>query len=181
MINMNKKGFTIVELVIVIAVIAILASVLIPTFSGVVAKANASGALQKATSAMKSTLAMSTTGTLADDTYFAVGTNTGVSYNFVYKDNKIQEATDVSAHNTPTKIIVNTATAGTALSPVQEAIIKDFLDLTGTITLAVTAVAVGDADQDAAFTLTITVDGTPTAYGLYINSDYPTDLVTFIE
>lgn len=35
----NKKGFTIVELVVVIAVIAILAAVLIPTFSGVTAKA----------------------------------------------------------------------------------------------------------------------------------------------
>ena len=35
----NKKGFTIVELVIVIAVIAILAAVLIPTFSNVVGNA----------------------------------------------------------------------------------------------------------------------------------------------
>ena len=35
----NKKGFTIVELVIVIAVIAILAAVLIPTFSGIIKKA----------------------------------------------------------------------------------------------------------------------------------------------
>lgn len=38
----NKKGFTIVELVIVIAVIAILAAVLIPTFSNIVKKANLS-------------------------------------------------------------------------------------------------------------------------------------------
>lgn len=38
----NKKGFTIVELVIVIAVIAILAAVLIPTFAGIVKKANLS-------------------------------------------------------------------------------------------------------------------------------------------
>ena len=38
--KMNKKGFTIVELVIVIAVIAILAAVLIPTFSNVIQKAN---------------------------------------------------------------------------------------------------------------------------------------------
>lgn len=38
----NKKGFTIVELVIVISVIAILAAVLIPTFSGLVKKANLS-------------------------------------------------------------------------------------------------------------------------------------------
>ena len=47
----NKKGFTIVELVIVIAVIAILAAVLIPTFSGVVKKANESAALQEAKAA----------------------------------------------------------------------------------------------------------------------------------
>ncbi len=46
--KLNKKGFTIVELVIVIAVIAILAAVLIPTFSGVVDKANKSAALQEA-------------------------------------------------------------------------------------------------------------------------------------
>ena len=38
----NKRGFTIVELVIVIAVIAILAAVLIPTFSGLIKKANLS-------------------------------------------------------------------------------------------------------------------------------------------
>ena len=36
----KQKGFTLVELVIVIAVIAILASVLIPTFSGVIRRAN---------------------------------------------------------------------------------------------------------------------------------------------
>ena len=36
----NRKGFTIVELVIVIAVIAILATVLVPTFGNVIADAN---------------------------------------------------------------------------------------------------------------------------------------------
>ena len=40
--NTNKKGFTIVELVVVVAVIAILAAVLIPTFSGIIKKANQS-------------------------------------------------------------------------------------------------------------------------------------------
>ncbi len=44
--NTNKKGFTIVELVIVVAVIAILAAVLIPTFSGIIAKANESADIQ---------------------------------------------------------------------------------------------------------------------------------------
>lgn len=47
----NKKGFTIVELVIVIAVIAILAAVLIPTFTNVVDQANRSAALEEARNA----------------------------------------------------------------------------------------------------------------------------------
>ena len=47
----TKKGFTIVELVIVIAVIAILAAVLIPTFSGIIEKANISSAEQEARNA----------------------------------------------------------------------------------------------------------------------------------
>ena len=46
MINSKKKGFTIVELVIVVAVIAILAAVLIPTFSNLVKKANESADIQ---------------------------------------------------------------------------------------------------------------------------------------
>lgn len=46
----TKKGFTITELVIVIAVIAILAAVLIPTFSNVIKNANESVALQEARS-----------------------------------------------------------------------------------------------------------------------------------
>ena len=54
--KMNKKGFTIVELVIVIAVIAILAAVMIPTFSGIVDRANKSAALQEVKNAYTSTL-----------------------------------------------------------------------------------------------------------------------------
>ena len=53
----NKKGFTIVELVIVISVIAILAAVLIPTFSGMIKKAEDSKLLQEATNALKAYIA----------------------------------------------------------------------------------------------------------------------------
>lgn len=44
----NRKGFTIVELVIVIAVIGILATVLVPTFGNVIDNANESAAVQEA-------------------------------------------------------------------------------------------------------------------------------------
>ncbi len=47
----RKKGFTIVELVIVIAVIGILSAVLIPTFSNVIEKAEVAAALQTAKNA----------------------------------------------------------------------------------------------------------------------------------
>ena len=56
--RMNKKGFTIVELVIVIAVIAILAAVLIPTFSGVITKAQESAAIQEAAALYKEAYAL---------------------------------------------------------------------------------------------------------------------------
>ncbi len=54
----NKKGFTIVELVIVIAVIAILAAVMIPTFSNVIEKANASAVQQVAAALYKEAYAL---------------------------------------------------------------------------------------------------------------------------
>lgn len=50
--NKKKNAFTITELVIVIAVIAILAAVLIPTFSTVVDNAKKSAAMQEARNAM---------------------------------------------------------------------------------------------------------------------------------
>ncbi len=46
--NKKRGGFTIVELIVVIAVIAILATVLVPTFSGVLDKANESTVIQNA-------------------------------------------------------------------------------------------------------------------------------------
>jgi prepilin-type N-terminal cleavage/methylation domain-containing protein len=62
MIKRNtKKGFTIVELVIVIAVIAILAAVLIPTFAGIVSKAKESKALQDVRNAYSATVAKNLT------------------------------------------------------------------------------------------------------------------------
>ncbi len=69
----NKKGFTIVELVIVIAVIAILAAVLIPTYSSLVKKANRSADIQ-AVREMNTALAVNevTKGKNVDQVYDAL-------------------------------------------------------------------------------------------------------------
>ena len=61
--KMNKKGFTIVELVIVIAVIAILSAVLIPTFSGVVGQAKETARLADAKAVYQEYVAAALAGT----------------------------------------------------------------------------------------------------------------------
>ena len=66
----NKKGFTITELVIVIAVIAILAAVLIPTFSGAIDKAKRSAADQEAAVALKNMITNDDDATLEGTWYF---------------------------------------------------------------------------------------------------------------
>ena len=83
--NTKKRGFTIVELVIVIAVIAILASVLIPTYSKVVEAAKKSNALQETRAAwldfVADKVASSSNGVPAD---FAAGNITEIT-NGTYK------------------------------------------------------------------------------------------------
>ena len=66
----NRKGFTIVELVIVIAVIGILAAVLIPTFSNVTENARASARLQETRNVMVSYLGSSSDASLEAGTQF---------------------------------------------------------------------------------------------------------------
>ncbi|MBR2370658.1 MAG: type II secretion system protein [Clostridia bacterium] len=71
----NKKGFTIVELVIVIAVIGILATVLIPTFSSVVDKANKSAAEQE----LKNAYTLALAEAIADGSITVTTTGEGES------------------------------------------------------------------------------------------------------
>lgn len=101
--KMNKKGFTIVELVIVIAVIAILAAVLIPTFSSVVNSANASAAQQQAKAGLDSILAL-TNGSLPEHTLFSVSNNdqNTASYWFEYSKNKLNSAEIEAGKGYPT-------------------------------------------------------------------------------
>lgn len=93
----NKKGFTIVELVIVIAVIAILAGVLIPTFAGIVAKANKSAVEQETRAALTVILAEEN-GQMASDAkyYFIYVDDDDVTY-FEYVDGELEEVKTTTA------------------------------------------------------------------------------------
>lgn len=96
--NKLKKGFTIVELVIVIAVIAILAAVLIPTFSSITNSARESAALQEAKSGSETILAL-TTGTLPENSAFLVADDEESDtndYTFVFYGQKIQNVSAVT-------------------------------------------------------------------------------------
>ena len=96
--NKLKKGFTIVELVIVIAVIAILAAVLIPTFSSITNSARESAALQEAKSGSETVLAL-TTGTLPENSAFIVADDEESDtndYTFVFAGQKIQNVNALS-------------------------------------------------------------------------------------
>lgn len=77
----NKKGFTIVELVIVIAVIAILAAVLIPTFGGVMDRAEDSAAIQNARNKYIEYLALDGNENKANANFIIVSDEGAVIYN----------------------------------------------------------------------------------------------------
>ncbi len=78
--KLNKKGFTIVELVIVIAVIAILSAVLIPTFSSVIKKANKSNADQAARNAVSAVLTEFDEATIPAEAVFIYTEGDGKTY-----------------------------------------------------------------------------------------------------
>ena len=111
----NKKGFTIVELVIVIAVIAILAGVLIPTFAGIVKNAKESKALQEAQNAYKEAYALA----IADGKITPTGEATGEvqvvgDYTFTFEGpiDKITKCTVVEAGDAAADGYTVTVTGG---------------------------------------------------------------------
>ena len=105
----NKKGFTIVELVIVIAVIAILAAVLIPTFTNVINKANESAAMQECRNEWTAYLADNKDNVIAGSDavlkkssyYFAVVD--GSFKNVVYESEAAAAAAALGSNNAYTK------------------------------------------------------------------------------
>lgn len=116
--KLNKKGFTIVELVIVIAVIAILAGVLIPTFATVVDKANESKAMQETKNAYELYLAENADKSTLE-TYICITNGEYVFHvengSFISAAKKTPKTThtDESKNSTPNPYAIGTVSNGT--------------------------------------------------------------------
>lgn len=87
--KVKKKGFTITELVIVIAVIAILAAVLIPTFSNVIEKANQTAASSSCNVALSEYIAMVTLDGDPDNNDVTGVVFSSNNYYYVYDGEKL--------------------------------------------------------------------------------------------
>ena len=124
----NKKGFTLVELVIVIAVLAILAAIAIPTVTNIINTANTNVDLSNAQTielALKSSYAEATAGTwkdasgnTIDPTTIKVSdalTHQGLSADIL---TTLKESGKIFAYTTDGKIIVDSSTPakGSALT-----------------------------------------------------------------
>ena len=109
----NKKGFTIVELVIVIAVIAILSAVLIPTFGGIIDDANETSRDQEAKNALTEAMIDATTEQLGSGLngyivingyYYQVTNNNIVDLDKAQSNTKPEGTITVIACNTCEKL-----------------------------------------------------------------------------
>lgn len=99
----TNKGFTLVELIIVIAVIGVLAAILIPVFSNVIEKANAKSAFSDAKNALSIYIADMSDGTgaevVTDGSVFAVEKANKMWY-FTYADNGLTQNEQVNTEPT---------------------------------------------------------------------------------
>ena len=134
----NKKGFTIVELVIVIAVIGILAGVLIPTFSGIQQSAKESAAFQECKNVLSSVLALNG-GAIPAKTLFSVNSDKDAStieYNFIYENQKLGNNTeDVTSNIAALNLSSDTANTNKKEYKiyVSATAVKDFLNDDGVL------------------------------------------------
>lgn len=98
----NKKGFTLIEMIVVIAIIGILAAILVPSMSGYLKTARDSKKEANArtvyTAAQAAVTSLEATSPLDSDTY-SIGENTEL-------DDKIKELIGESNYNNFTKIDV---------------------------------------------------------------------------
>ena len=100
--NSNKKGFTLVELIIVIAVIGVLAAILIPVFANVIEKANKKSAYSDAKNALEIYIADSTDYTggmcIGEGSIFKIR-KANKDWYYTYYDNGLHEGSGADDSN----------------------------------------------------------------------------------
>ena len=107
----NKKGFTLVELIVVIAIMAILAAVLVPTVTSKIKDANESSA-KSSVSALAESIradiisASATSSHIFQGEYFAVKVTEGTKVEIGQKGETFAAATDALPLSTNSKIEV---------------------------------------------------------------------------
>ena len=111
--KMNKKGFTLAELLIVIAIIAILIAIAIPAFSAQLDNAR----LQADHANVRSAYAIVQTANLTGDDMDGVASTVDIADNYVYcSDGTFKSTTD--AGTTAVKLVyTKTLVAGAATNP----------------------------------------------------------------
>lgn len=115
----TNKGFTLVELIIVIAVIGVLAAILIPTFANVIDKANRKSAFSDAKNALQLYLAENTNGVnggkvVDDGTVFEVE-KAGKKWYFIYRNSGLHEADETGLSGAVAKIHTKPACSDTTI------------------------------------------------------------------
>ena len=100
--KLNKKGFSIVEMLIVIAVIGILAAVLIPTFPAIVESAQKSARLQNAQNTLKMALAAQSDAMLNNGTVIQIDDE----YHFIYTNGKLGAEVSKPYGNTSGLVVI---------------------------------------------------------------------------
>lgn len=164
MLNKKKNAFTITELVIVIAVIAILAAVLIPTFSNVIASAKQSAALQVCRNAMTEYISQSTTDDNPNNDNPVGMVFVSDGYAFVYINNQLQTLGTLSGN------------ANVAVLKSGEVNIGELKGISGTGLTSATKlnIKVGADDEGTDFVLATPQQGQPNeadlkqTYALYV-------------
>ena len=185
----NKKGFTIVELVIVIAVIGILAGVLIPTFSSVIDSAKESSALQEAKATLENILAVNN-GSIASETKFVVcdvandGSKATVKYTYKYEKNALSlvENSTTAFGTIDTVYVSNDLLEFDTNAPTH---ITKLTDAGVTLLKAVfgaesVSAVYNDADNVKANELTVTVNGNSAKYSIAYTPDVSKSTVVVI-
>lgn len=189
MLNKKKNAFTITELVIVIAVIAILAAVLIPTFSNVVASAKQSAAMQVCHNAMTDYISQSITDDDPNNDNITGMVFVSDGYAFVYINNQLQTLGTLSGNANVAVLesaavnidgLEGIATVGANLADATELNIKVGSDTKGTdFVLANGKPNEAELKQNyALYVYNITVNGTKYAGYFAINKEpEPTECV----